>query len=280
MKSIFVDILDACDRAAEAKMPVDPTDYIGDDGLLHCGKCHTPRQVVVPFLGTTRVGRVLCKCRTEELEKRMKKERADRVRDACFPSQKMKRWTFQGDDSPSSEVSASCRRFVENFPLFLEQGKGIILYGPTGVGKTFYAAAIANALIDLGYVAKFETVQSIEQGYYHADDKAGYLARMNAPHLLVIDDLGSQRDTSYMDDIVYTIINSRYQLRMPVVITSNLSSEELKKPKDEEKKRVYSRIYELCVPVKYEGQDRRQAALRKNVADLGAILRGEKKGES
>ena len=104
------------------------------------------------------------------------------------------------------------------------------------------------------------------------EGKQNYIDNLNNFDLLVIDDLASERDTEYMGEIVQNIIDSRYRAGLPLIITTNLTSEELKKPLEIRKKRIYSRLFEMCYPIEVKGKDRRKQKLREEFGEIGEIL--------
>ena len=82
--------------------------------------------------------------------------------------------------------------------------------------------------------------------------------------LLIIDDLGVERDTSYIAEQVYNIIDARYRSGRPMIITTNLSMQELENPGIWEKKRIYDRILECCTPLRVEGRNIRSIRRENN----------------
>ena len=147
------------------------------------------------------------------------------------------------------------------------------MYGTVGTGKTFAAACIANALIDKGYpclVTNFTRLINTLSGMY--DGKQDYIDGLNRFALLVIDDLATEADTEYRNEIVYNVIDSRYRAGLPMIITTNLTGEEMKKPADVRKQRICSRLFERCIPVEVKGADRRREQLRNDVKAYADLL--------
>ena len=199
-----------------------PGDYMGDDGLLHCGKCHEPRQYRErDWLGTgvEKLLPVACACVREERrrrEERMKMEERrrelDRMRRAGFPDAEMRKWTFAQDDGNSGKAGEVARRYVANFPRMMESGKGLLLYGNVGTGKSFLAACIANALIDRGtpcLMTNFSRI--VNQLQESFDGRQRYIDGLDRFDLLVIDDLAAERDTDYMWEQIMNVVDSRYR---------------------------------------------------------------------
>ncbi len=76
--------------------------------------------------------------------------------------------------------------------------------------------------------------------------------------LLVIDDLGVERSTEYAMEKMFTVIDSRYRSRKPLIVTTNLKLEEIKNPPDLTHARIYDRILERCAPVLFSGKNFRE----------------------
>lgn len=254
-------------------------DYIVD-GLLYCHKCHTPKQCRIEILGEIRTPMCLCKCEKEKRDQReaeIKRQEFQRhiakLKKMGFPDSEMEKWTFDRDDHQNEKISTVARNYVENFDQLKEKGKGLLLFGAVGTGKTFIAACIANALIEKGHpclVTNFPRLVNTISGMY--DGKQQYIDGLNKFHLLVIDDLASERDTEYMGEIVQNIIDARYRSGLPLIITTNLTSEELKHPLDIRKQRIYSRLFEMCVPVEVKGTDRRKEKLKNDYKEFEELL--------
>lgn len=272
-------MFDKIEMNAAQKIKSEQGDYI-IDGLLHCGKCRTPKQVRVELFGKERTPFCLCQC---EAEKRQKEEdefkhqqemiRIEKMRRTGFPDKDMQKCRFEFDDHTNEKISSVARNYVKNFPEMRERGKGLILYGTVGTGKTFISACIANAIIDRGLpclVTNFARLVNTISGMYAG--KQEYIDGLNNFHLLVIDDLASERDTEYMNEIIQNIIDSRYRAGLPLIITTNLTGEELKNPADIRKQRIYSRLFEMCIPVEVTGKDRRKQKLKEDYKELNDLL--------
>ena len=273
----IVDGLEA--RAAEA-IKAEQGDYYGDDGLLYCGKCDTRKQTRVVILDRERTPYCLCKCEVEkrdreEAERQRIKyaERLKEMRRVGFPDDEMQNWTFDKDDGANEHITSVARKYVENFDTMRESGKGLLLYGTVGTGKTFAAACIANALIDKGFpclVTNFARLINTISGMY--DGKQEYIDGLNRFALLVIDDLATEADTEYRNEIVFNIIDSRYRAGLPLIVTTNLTAQELKQSADIRKQRIYSRLFERCIPLEVKGVDRRRERLKDDYAAFSAML--------
>ena len=184
----------------------------------------------------------------------------------------MMQWTFANDDMENEQITKAMKRYVDNFPELKRQGKGLLLYGSVGRGKTYAACEVANALIDKGYsvlVTNFSRVLNTLQSTF---EKQEYIDSLNKFALLVIDDLGIERSTEFAKEQVYNIIDSRYRAGLPLIITTNLTSDELKHPNEMRKQRIYSRLFEMCMPLEVAGADRRKQKLKEEYGTLGNLL--------
>jgi DNA replication protein DnaC len=266
----FNKMLNGIEAAENEAIKEEQGDYYGEDGLLYCHKCHTPKQVRLEIMGQIRTPRCLCKCaaeqrdrEAEEFKREQWERRIQEKRRIGFADSELINCTFALDDKSNPKISAVGLNYVENFKEMRENGKGLLFFGSVGTGKTFIAAAIANALIDKGYnclVTNFARLVNTIQGMYAG--KQEYIDSLNNFDLLIIDDLAAERDTEYMNEIVQMIVDNRYRAGLPLIVTTNLTSEELKNPEDIKKQRTYSRLLEMCIPLEVAGSDRRKDKLK------------------
>lgn len=273
-------LIDGIERNAAEAIKAEQGDYYGDDGLLMCGKCNTPKQTRVFIFDKERTPMCLCKCEVEKREreeaerKRIEFEkRVKEYRRMGFPESKMQYWTFANDDGKNAKISAVARNYAENFDRMRKDGKGLLLFGKTGTGKSFAAACIANALIDKGYpvlMTNFARIRGTLQGLF--DGRQEYLDSFNRFPLLILDDLAAESKTEYMQEIVYEVVNNRYLAGLPLIVTANLTADELKNPADVTNQRIFSRLYEMCLPFEVAGADRRRDTLKEAHAEYKDIL--------
>lgn len=264
------------------RSPIKPEsgDYTGANGLLYCGKCKTPKQARIEINGVNMTPFCMCKCEVEKYEKekaedkaRVLREQIERNRRAGFPEVQMQQWTFEKDDRANAKISDICQRYVENFPKMKAKSKGLMFLGGFGTGKTFLAACIANALLDEGFsVLMTSFPRLINTIHGMREGKQEYIDSLNKYSLLIIDDLGVERQSEYVAEIVQNIIDSRYRAGLPVVITTNLSPKDFSETQDIAKSRLYSRISEMCLPLIVNGVDRRKANAADSDKELAELL--------
>ena len=274
-----MDMSGVIDRLS-AIVPTDSDTHMGSDGLLYCNRCHTARQSRFELFGKVRTVNCLCQCMAAEKDKeeaeRKRKEYMTRVmsnRAVGFPDRELLACTFESDDGSTPVLTNAMKAYVEHFPEFRKAGKGLLLYGDVGTGKTFYAACIVNALIDKGYpclMTNFSRLTNQIAGMW--DGKQEYIDSLRMFSLVAIDDLGVERDTEYMNENVTTIIDSLYRAKVPMIITSNYTPKQLTDAVEIRKKRVYDRMLERCHPVKVNGASRRKEAGRNEFAEMNKLL--------
>lgn len=269
-------------REASRNSHYEEGDYLNEDGLLMCGKCHTPKQCrfIATWDGKEKKPYTPCKCARELRDAEEQARQAqdlrievNRLRKLGFPDSEMADWTFANDDGTDPKTTSIAHKYVDNFPEMKKRGKGLLLYGPVGTGKTYAAACIANELISQGrpcLVTNFARITNTLQGMF--EGKQRYLDDFNRLDLLVIDDLAAERDTSYMNEMIFNIIDSRYRSGKPLIVTTNLTQAELTAPVSVDRRRVYSRLFEMCVPIEVKGTDRRGKKLNDDSADMKRLL--------
>ena len=240
--------------------------YRGEDGLIYCGKCHTPVQCRITFEGRERIMPCICKCQKEERERqeqRMKEEEqllyVRRLKATGIQERHLQDWTFaSATDTPSVQMA---KRYAENWKKVKAENLGLLLWGDVGTGKSFLAACIANALLEKGVPVLMTNFSKIlnQMGAMYSDERYRYIASFNRFSLLIIDDLGIERNTEYALEQIYAVIDERYKTGLPLIITTNLTISQLRNPEDVAHARIYSRVLEMCTPVHVPGLDRRTA---------------------
>ncbi len=234
------------------------------DGLLYCSRCHTPRQTVQTLCGKEQTFFCLCRCETEkrdhliqqmktrELRMKAQQLRSLGLRDAAYRS-----YTFEADLDLNKDKMPIARNFVNSWEDMHSKGLGLLIWGPVGSGKTFIAGCIANALLDQGIrvvMTNFAEITNVLTGQF-SEERDAYLKMLADCSLLIIDDLGVERCTTYMKEQMFNIIDHQYRNNRPLIVTTNQTLEELKHPPDLTMERIYSRILAKSVPLKIDRSD-------------------------
>ena len=231
----------------------------------HCPDCREPvsRFSDKPELAG-RLIRCNCKCSNERLAKKEKVDEAERrakteERRACSfgctmekPSKRMG-FTFAKDDGRSPEATAALKAYCANFEAHKQAGEGCIIQSvQNGSGKTFFACAVANDLIDRGYsvyVTDFMKLRGIISSpkAYKYNDAREFLLNLEKNDLIVIDDLGAENATNYTLESEYSVVDFLLEDRgIPIIITTNYTLQELAKEENQQKRKVFDRLFGHC----------------------------------
>lgn len=260
-----------------ARVPSDADVYCGLDGLLYCNRCNRARQCRIELFGSVRIVPCLCKCMAEQRDReeadRRLQERIAEFRREAFPEPEMLNSNFDTDDLARPDISKAMHAYVDNFPELEEEGKGLLLYGNVGTGKTFYAACVVNALINRGRPCLMTSFpRLVNELTERWEGRQRYLDNLARYALVAIDDLGVERNTDYMSEHVTNIIDTLYNARVPVIVTSNYTPRQLTEDCEIRKRRVYDRLLERCHPIKVDGESRRKEKGRKDYATMRELL--------
>lgn len=189
--------------------------------------------------------------RAEERRKELaeRRRRIDRLFEQSKLGPRFQRSTFDSWHKRDGAEAAcqAAKSFVVNWPP--AQGVGMILSGPTGSGKTHLAAAIANELTEREHTVIFQSVPELllrirstfNRGAETTEEQL--VNELLRCHLLVLDDLGSEKATEWTEATLFELIDQRYRLERPVVVTTNLSPAALGKAIGT---RTMDRLVEMC----------------------------------
>ena len=144
----------------------------------------------------------------------------------------------------ASNTLAACKDYVEHFD---ESHSGILIYGETGLGKTFLSNCIAKALLDKGHTVLYLTsinlfennLSGIIMGNVREKEKMMLYDYIYNCELLIIDDLGTEVPNTFVNSQLFEIINMRNNRSLATLISTNLSMRELS---DRYTERIMSRI--------------------------------------
>src|SRR5919201_376624 len=178
-------------------------------------------------------------------------------------------------------------RFVREFPVV---DKGLFFEGEPGVGKTHLAGAVlAQVVRTTGARAMFYDVRDllkVIRGTYNASIHATELDVLRPvmhADLLVLDDLGAEKTSEWVEETMNLIVNTRYNERRLTIFTSNYADI----PDETEPNsllfrigaRMRSRLHEMCEFLVMDGGDYRELPVNGGVDDLIGLLARRKKSE-
>lgn len=267
-------------QAAAAANAAQPDDYT-ENGLCYCGKCHTPKQTRCEIFGRTRLVSCMCKCKAEEYKREQAEKKRMEHYDRAVTSQVMRinnqaaeKWTFDRDDGANQRISTFARKYMENWEVYRKNGQGLLLWGDVGTGKSFIAACIANELRKRRIPTMFTSFGAIIKSVSNFDiDKNQFFRDFGKFDLIVLDDLGAERNSAFALEQVFDVIDSRVQSRLPMIVTTNLTISELKNPESRSYQRIYDRLLQVCTPVNFSGRSRRKTQAEQNVREMQLRMR-------
>lgn len=226
---------------------------------------------------------VACECGMEErAEKVMERARIPKRYEHCdFESFSTDIGSVQQQQSLAN-AKLRVQGFLRDYPA-TEQG--LLLSGPSGVGKTHLAVAALKDLIRRGHSGLFcdyrELLKEIQASYNPSSESTemAILEPIRTVELLVLDDLGASKPSDWVRDIVSIVLNARYNEKRTTIITTNYldnpqsEGEATRLPsgklvaavRDESLEqrigaRMRSRLFEMCRTVEIQAPDFRREA--------------------
>ena len=183
---------------------------------------------------------------------------------------------------PAPNNGSQLKAFNYAFRLVREyvppgDGRGLLLTGPVGVGKTHLAVAIMRGLIEKGVPCLFYEFGSLLKEIQDSYNSASQTSEMKVlepvfnADVLVLDELGASKPTDWVRDTMMQIINTRYNDKRLTIFTTNYSDKRKNEsdPTEVLEDRIgvalRSRLYEMCKTVEIEGEDYRKRTLAQTV---------------
>jgi len=270
---------------------INPSDVAGEDGTLYCGLCGEKKRMYKDFPDPVegdeqRVSRLLvaleCGCdrAKKEKEKQAAIDKADmesieKLRVASLMDDHFRLCSF--DSFQTNQYNQRnlkiCRRYATAFDKMVSENRGLLLWGGVGTGKTFAAACIANYLLGKKVpviMTSFLKILNMIQA--DRDQETRIINQLNRARLVVFDDMGVERGSDYVLEKVYSIIDSRYRRQLPMIVTTNLTMDEMKNETDIRYARIYDRLFETCYPMQFTGVSWRRVTAAKRFQEMGALF--------
>jgi DNA replication protein DnaC len=192
---------------------------------------------------------------------------------------------FSAYNESLEKAVAHARRVAEAFPV---SSKGLLLEGQPGVGKTHLAVAVLKQVIATtgarGLFYDTRDLLRVIRSTYDPSIRATELDILRPvmhADLLVLDDLGAEKTSEWVDETMNLIVNTRYNERRLTLFTSNY----LDIPDDTDPNsllfrigfRMRSRLHEMCEFVEMDGADYRELPANGGVDDLVTLWKMRRK---
>ncbi len=269
--------------ATAAKADKNAEDYY-KDGVLVCGKCHTNKEKKIQLAGECVTVRCICKCESEERARIQKQKdyeeemrRIERLKVASLMDAKLKSATLKTftQKEDNQKLYTIVKNYVDNFETFYKSNRGLLFWGTVGTGKSYAAACIANELLNRKIpVVMTSFVKVLQVIQDNTENETEFVNRLCAARLLIIDDLGTERNTDYALEKVYNVIDSRYRTGKPLILTTNLNLQDMQMTQDIRYQRIYDRIFEMCHPVMVNGTSWRINQAKERFNETKRLLEG------
>lgn len=234
----------------------------------HCNKYIAAITVEVPQLRIKNKILPTCECVVEREEAKIreaqnfaKKREIEKLFSISNLGERFSKSIFESflDRNGSDTAYKVAVKYVKTFKEW--NGESLLLWGEPGNGKTHLAAAIVNELSKKGYIVVFQSVPELLQrirSTFNSENKENETQIMRALlecDLLILDDIGAEKTTEWVEEKLFNIIDGRYRKELPTLYTSNLEPKELK---NQVGKRSYDRMVETSLTVKNEAASYRR----------------------
>ena len=221
---------------------------------------------------------VMCKCADERREREEAKRREyermsymTMLRSEAFRDMPVAGWRFESATVTTAQL-AKARGHAQNWDEFKKAGIGLLLFGNVGTGKSYAAGCIANALIDrlesVLFVGMSDAVNRMQGNF--GTDRDHYMKSLMRPDLLILDDLGAERNTSFGRERVFDVVDKRLLTGKPMIVTTNIPLSVMKQAVDLDDRR----ILEVCVPIRFDGENFRKGNASANIKKAAEMLNG------
>ena len=178
-----------------------------------------------------------CDCQRAAREEREAAEQRRRHLDTVeelkhrgFTDPTMRDWTFENDNGRNPQTTVA-RFYAEHWDTMQAENIGYLFWGGVGTGKSYLAGCIANVLMEKEipvHMTNFVLILGDLAASFEGRNE--YISCLCLYPLLILDDFGMERGTEYGLEQVFYVIDSRYRSGKPLIVTTNLTLNELQHP--------------------------------------------------
>ena len=157
------------------------------------------------------------------------------LRSKAFRDMPAALWRFESAAVTTPQL-AKARGYAQNWDEFKKAGIGLLLFGNIGT------------------------------------DRDHYMKSLMRPDLLILDDLGAERNTSFGKERVFDVVDKRLLTGKPMIVTTNIPLSVMKQAADLDDRRIFDRILEVCVPIMFDGDSFRKSTAADNLKTAARLL--------
>jgi DNA replication protein DnaC len=159
------------------------------------------------------------------------------------------------DPKPSEQVIEAIRMYAIEITNEAEpSGRGLYLWGPNGTGKTHLAVAAAKTFGHSLFVNTLYLFDALKTSY-QTNEPCDVFEAARYAKFLILDDLGSERPTGWVQERLYALLNTRWDEMLSTVFTSNFAPDKIE---DIIGARSASRVLGTCLTIEVDGPDHRR----------------------
>ena len=214
-----------------------------DTGYVGTKKCHCFLKAIIDLFYTQ-----------SNLKGLLEQENFEHFNFDYYSSNYRDRLSGQNSRELATRAYQECMNFIHNFDT--EHGN-LLLFGNTGIGKTFLSHCIAKEVMDSLHSVLYLTASEffdalLEKALTRNDESCLLYEQIHQCDLLIIDDLGTERNTDFVVSQLFVCLNDRILNRKSTIISTNLTLEEIKTNYTE---RTFSRISNHYKILRLAGDD-------------------------